>query len=135
MLGHEPTGWDYNHENDPNAPSNIEAELEKLEPDHGHNDYSQLVAIPISDEEIEAAAKVDYVKWKQEHAKKPHKGKRLKQRATEPLSSMPVSLLTFVQAAASSLLSIATSETRSPWPGTTDSLTLPRTSPSSCPTA
>lgn len=76
-LGHEPTGWDYDHENDPNAPPNIGAELEKLEPDHGHNDYSQLVAIPVSDEEIEAATKVDYVKWKQEHAQKPHKGKPL----------------------------------------------------------
>ncbi|KAK3989036.1 phosphatidylcholine-hydrolyzing phospholipase c [Cladorrhinum sp. PSN332] len=73
-LGYEPTGWDYDHENDPNAPPNIVEELEKLEPDHGHNDYSQLVAIPISDKEIEAATKVDYVKWKQEHAPKPNRG-------------------------------------------------------------
>ncbi|KAK4173616.1 hypothetical protein QBC36DRAFT_359495 [Triangularia setosa] len=72
-LSHELTGWDYDHDNDPNAPPNIEAELEKLQPDHGHNDYSQLVAIPISEEEIEAASKIDYVKWKQERAEKPHK--------------------------------------------------------------
>ncbi|KAK0672543.1 hypothetical protein QBC41DRAFT_380446 [Cercophora samala] len=72
-LGHEPTAWDLDHENDPNAPPDIEAELEKLQPDHGHNDYSQLVAIPISEEEIEAASKIDYVRWKQEHAAKPHK--------------------------------------------------------------
>ncbi|KAK4200394.1 hypothetical protein QBC40DRAFT_280159 [Triangularia verruculosa] len=72
-LGHEPTGWDYDHQNDPNAPENIEVELEKLQPVHGHNDYSQLVAIPISDAEIEAASKIDYVKWKQARAAKPHK--------------------------------------------------------------
>ncbi|KAI8306095.1 hypothetical protein K4K59_011722 [Colletotrichum sp. SAR11_240] len=71
-LGYEPTGWDHDHVNDPNAPRNIEEELEKLRPDHGHNDFSQLVAIPISDEEIEAATKFDYVRWKQEHAEKPH---------------------------------------------------------------
>lgn len=63
--------------NDPSAPPNLEAALEELEPDHGHNDFSQLVSIPISDEEIEAASKPDYVRWKQQHAKKPNKGKCL----------------------------------------------------------
>ncbi|KAI0397035.1 hypothetical protein F5Y17DRAFT_471112 [Xylariaceae sp. FL0594] len=72
-LGYEPTGWDYDHMNDPNRPSDFEAELKKFESDHVHNDYSQLVAIPISDDEIEAAKKIDYVRWKQERAKKPHK--------------------------------------------------------------
>ncbi|KAF5539770.1 phosphatidylcholine-hydrolyzing phospholipase C [Fusarium napiforme] len=72
-VGHEPTGWDYDHVNDPNAPTNLETALEELEPDHGHNDFSQLVAIPITDEEIEAASTQDYVRWKQEHAEKPHK--------------------------------------------------------------
>ncbi|GJC90382.1 hypothetical protein ColLi_13220 [Colletotrichum liriopes] len=61
-LGHKPTGWDCDHTNDPSALANIEAELEKLEPDHGHNDYSQLVLIPVSDEDIKAASKVNYIK-------------------------------------------------------------------------
>lgn len=37
--------------------------------EHGHNDFSQLISIPISDEEIEAATKLDYVNWKLEQAK------------------------------------------------------------------
>ncbi|KAM5526598.1 hypothetical protein FOXYSP1_20998 [Fusarium oxysporum f. sp. phaseoli] len=60
ILGHEPTGWDYDYVNDPNAPPNLEMALEELELDYGHIDFSQLVAIPISDEEIEAASKLDY---------------------------------------------------------------------------
>lgn len=61
--------------NDPNAPPNLEEELQNLQPHHGHNDISQLVAVPISDEEIEAAKRFDYVRWKQENAEKPHRCK------------------------------------------------------------
>ncbi|KAH7198897.1 uncharacterized protein B0J16DRAFT_367908 [Fusarium flagelliforme] len=59
-LGYEPTGWDYDHVSDPDAPPNLEEEFENLQPHHGHNKISQLVAIPISDEEVEAAKKFDY---------------------------------------------------------------------------
>ncbi|RFN51771.1 phosphatidylcholine-hydrolyzing phospholipase c [Fusarium flagelliforme] len=72
-LGYEPTGWDYDHVSDPDAPPNLEEEFENLQPHHGHNKISQLVAIPISDEEVEAAKKFDYVRWKQENAEKPHR--------------------------------------------------------------
>ncbi|EXL89993.1 hypothetical protein NOF04DRAFT_5412 [Fusarium oxysporum II5] len=71
---HEPTGHEYDHVNDPNAPINLQAALEELEPPHGHSDFSQLVAIPISGDEVEAASKPDYVLWKLEKAKKPRSG-------------------------------------------------------------
>jgi hypothetical protein len=67
-LGHEPTGWDYNHENDPSAPEHIDVDL-LMHHGHGHNDSSHLISIPISDEEIDAATKLDYVNWKLEQAK------------------------------------------------------------------
>ncbi|KAF9692945.1 hypothetical protein EKO04_008962 [Ascochyta lentis] len=74
-IGLEPTGWDYDHLNDPNAPEKIDAELLQHH-GHGHNDFSHLVSIPISDEEIEAATKIDYVNWKLEQAKQhPKDGK------------------------------------------------------------
>jgi hypothetical protein len=84
-LGYEPTGWDYDHENDTSAPEQLAVELFKH---HGyeHKDISQFISIPISDEEIEAAAKLDYVNWRLEEAKQRPKNKDgLGEEATAPV--------------------------------------------------
>src|ERR1700726_4305619 len=84
-LGYEPTGWDYDHENDASAPEQLDVELFKHH-GHGHNDISHLISIPISDEEIEAAAKLDYVNWRLEQAKQhPRNRGGLGEEATAPV--------------------------------------------------
>ncbi|KAM7197430.1 phosphatidylcholine-hydrolyzing phospholipase c [Naviculisporaceae sp. PSN 640] len=71
ILGHEPTGWDYDHTNtdDSTIPANVDFEALANEA-HSHHDTAHLVDIPVSDKEIEAATKIDYVNWMAEEKAK-----------------------------------------------------------------